>query len=84
MPTVCQAAPDPERAGAIELPFQEAFESFLAKLLDDAEAELSGTPPADRRRPVRLTGMARTEIASTHSEPTSAPMPVSNGQASPG
>ena len=25
-----------------ELPFQEAFESFLTKLLDEAEAELSG------------------------------------------
>ena len=32
-----------------ELPFQEAFESFLAKLLDEAEAELSGTPPTPRR-----------------------------------
>ena len=37
----------------MELPFQDAFESFLARLLDEAEAELSGTPPTPRRRPAR-------------------------------
>ena len=64
-----------------ELPFQDAFESFLAKLLDDAEAELSGTPPAPRRRPARSKPAARHEVAGDHHP---APLPVSNGQASPG
>ena len=67
-----------------ELPFQEAFESFLGKLLDDADAELSGTPPTPRRRPARPTRMARHEVAGTHPAPAPAPLPVSNGQASSG
>ncbi len=67
-----------------ELPFQDAFESFLIKLLDDAEAELSGTPPTPRRRPARLTQVARHEAAGNHPAPAPAPLPVSNGQASPG
>ena len=37
----------------MELPFQDAFEAFLDKLIEDAEAELSGTsteqPPLSRR-----------------------------------
>ena len=68
----------------MELPFQDAFEAFLAKLLDEADAELSGTPPTPRRRPARPTRMARHEVAGSHPAPASAPLPVSNGQASPG
>ncbi len=67
-----------------ELPFQDAFESFLAKLLDDAEAELSGTPPTPRRRSARLPQEARHEVAGSHPAPAPAPLPVSNGQTSPG
>ena len=67
-----------------ELPFQDAFESFLIKLLDEAEAELSGTPPTPRRRPARPKPAARHEVAGTHPAPAPAPLPVSNGQASPG
>ena len=68
----------------MELPFQDAFESFLAKLLDEAEAELSGTSPAPRRRPARPTRVARHEAAGERLAPAPAPLPVSNGQASPG
>ncbi|MFZ1426705.1 MAG: hypothetical protein WAS21_08065 [Geminicoccaceae bacterium] len=68
----------------MELPFQNAFESFLAKLLDDAEAELSGTPPTPRRRPARPKPAARQEAAGNHPAPAPAPLPASNGQASPG
>ena len=67
----------------MELPFQDAFESFLTKLLDDAEAELSGTPPTPRRRPARPKPAARHEAAGSHPAPASAPLPASNGQASP-
>jgi hypothetical protein len=67
-----------------ELPFQDAFEGFLVKLLDDAEAELSGTPPTPRRRPARPARVARHEVAGSHPAPAPAPLPVSNGQASPG
>ena len=68
-----------------ELPFQEAFESFLVKLLDEAEAELSGTSPAPRRRPARSPRVARNETTSERSaSPPAAPPPMSNGQASPG
>ena len=67
-----------------ELPFQEAFESFLMKLLDDAEAELSGTPLTPRRRPARPKPAARHEVVGHHPAPAPAPLPVSNGQASPG
>ena len=65
----------------MKLPFQEAFESFLAKLLDDAEAELSGTLPPPRRRQARPKPAARHEAA-VGNHPVS--LPVSNGQASPG
>ena len=68
----------------MELPFQDAFESFLAKLLDEAEAELSGTPPTPRRRSAQPKPAARPKAAGNHPAPASAPMPVSNGQASPG
>ena len=68
----------------MELPFQDAFEGFLMKLLDDAEAELSGTPPTPRRRPARPKPAARHEVAGDHPAPAPAPFPVSNGQASPG
>ena len=37
----------------MELPFQDAFEAFLDKLIEDAEAELSGAPPSSRKRRVR-------------------------------
>ena len=83
MPTVCQAAPDPERAGAMELPFQDAFESFLAKLLDEAEAELSGTPPTPRRRSAQPKPAARHEVAGDYPVLAPASRPMSNGQASP-
>ena len=66
-----------------ELPFQDAFESFLVKLLDEAEAELSGTPPTPRRRPARPKPVARHEGAGNHPAPAPASLPVSNGQASP-
>ena len=42
----------------MELPFQESFEAWLGRLLDDAEAELSGrlaTPFLRIRRPPRST-----------------------------
>ena len=65
-----------------ELPFQEAFESFLVKLLDEAEAELSGTQPAPRRRPARPPRLARHAVAGER--PSPAPAPVSNGEAAPG
>ena len=68
----------------MELPFQDAFEAFLAKLLDDAEAELNGTPPTPRRRPARPKPGARQEVAGDHPAPAPAPLPASNGQASPG
>ena len=68
----------------MELPFQDAFEGFLMKLLDDAEAELSGTPPTPRRRPARPKLAARHEVVGTHPAPAPAPLPVSNGQASQG
>jgi hypothetical protein len=68
----------------MELPFQEAFESFLAKLLDDAEAELSGTLPIPRRRPARPQPAAPHEVAGNHPAPAPASLLVSNGQASPG
>ena len=67
-----------------ELPFQDAFESFLVKLLDDAEAELSGTPPTPRRRPARPKPAARHEVVGTDPAPAPASLPASNGQASPG
>jgi hypothetical protein len=67
-----------------ELPFQEAFENFLVKLLNEAEAELSGTRPAPRRLPARPTRVARQEVAGNHPAPAPAPLPVSNGQATPG
>ncbi|MFZ1430199.1 MAG: hypothetical protein WAS21_25925 [Geminicoccaceae bacterium] len=67
-----------------ELPFQDAFESFLAKLLDEAEAELSGTPPTPRRRSARPKSAARHEVVGNHPAPAPAPLPVGNGQASPG
>ena len=68
----------------MELPFQEAFESFLAKLPDEAEAELSGTLPTPRRRQARPRPAAQHEAAGNHPAPAPAPLPVSNGQASPG
>ena len=68
----------------MELPFQDAFESFLMKLLDEAEAELSGTPPTPRRRPARPTRVARHEAAGNHPAPAPIPLPVSNGPATPG
>ena len=66
-----------------ELPFQDAFESFLIKLLDEAEAELSGTPPTPRRRPARPKPAARHVAVGTDPAPAPGPLPVSNGQASP-
>ena len=67
-----------------ELPFQDAFESFLMKLLDDADAELSGTPATPRRRPARPKPATRHEAAGNHPAPAPTPLPVSNGQATPG
>ena len=68
----------------MELPFQDAFESFLAKLLDEAEAELSGTPPTPRRRSAQPKPAARHEVAGDYPVLAPAPMPVGNGQALPG
>ena len=67
----------------MELPFQDAFESFLAKLLDDAEAELSGTLPTPRRRQARPKPAARHEVAGDYPVLAPASRLVSNGQASP-
>ena len=47
---------------------------------DEAEAELSGTPPTPRRRAARPKPAARHEVVGHHPGPTS----MSNGQASPG
>ncbi|MFZ1430551.1 MAG: hypothetical protein WAS21_27745 [Geminicoccaceae bacterium] len=68
----------------MELPFQDAFEAFLAKLLDEAEAELDGTSPAPRRRAVRPASTVRNDAAGERSASPPAPIPMSNGQAMPG
>jgi len=65
----------------MELPFQESFEAWLGRLLDDAEAELSGRLPAPRRR-----------STSRHAQPPASPSPAAiaapsgagNGSALPG
>ena len=64
----------------MELPLQEAFEAFLGKLVDDAEAELSGSAPPGRKRGGRPTRVPTTNVAGS---PTSAPPTSGNGQAAP-
>ena len=49
----------------MELPFQESFEAWLGRLLDDAEAELSGRLATPRRR-----------STSRRSEPPASPLPA--------
>jgi hypothetical protein len=67
----------------MELPFQEAFEGFLGKLLDDAEAELTGIRPATRRGGTRSRSAAKNDLAADRPSLAPAPSPASNGQASP-
>ena len=65
----------------MELPFQESFEAWLGRLLDDAEAELSGRLATPRRR-----------RSSRRSRPSTSPLPAAiaapsgagNGSALPG
>ena len=49
----------------MELPFQESFEAWLGRLLDDAEAELSGRLATPRRR-----------RSSRRSRPSTSPLPA--------
>ena len=51
----------------MELPFQAAFEAFLGKLLDDAEAELTGTRPGKRRGDRRACPRPTTPAPATSS-----------------
>ena len=62
----------------MELPFQEAFEAFLGKLIDDAEAELSGAAPTGRKRGGQPP---RTRTLASAGVPPSTPPAGSNGQA---
>lgn len=64
----------------MELPFQDAFEAFLGKLVDDAEAELTGAVPTGRNR---VGKHARTRTAGATTNQPSGPLTSGNGQAAP-
>ena len=63
------------RERGMELPFQDAVEAFLARLVADADAELSGAAPPRRGRggkPAAGAGNGVGKTLSTASDPTAA------------